>query len=81
MNRHFKRTHEEEVKRFQCDQCDKSFKHGFTLTNHIRIEHEGIRDAFACDICGKTFARRTTLDAHMKGSGGSIGFRILRVWV
>lgn len=50
-------------KPFACDQCDKSFGHSGSLSNHKKMVHEQIR-SHACEECGKCFALVADLKKH-----------------
>ena len=50
------------VKRFVCDQCPRSFKKHVRLVEHKRL-HTGEKP-FACDECGKHFRIRMRLNEH-----------------
>ncbi|TMW48310.1 hypothetical protein DOY81_006619 [Sarcophaga bullata] len=50
------------VKRFVCDQCPRSFKKHVRLVEHKRL-HTGEKP-FACDECGKQFRIRMRLNEH-----------------
>eukprot|EP01084_Bolivina_argentea_P275955 470712_1 len=51
--------------RYQCKECNKSFKHQINLTIHSKIHSA---DAFICpfDTCKKRFARNTNLKQHVR---------------
>ena len=51
-------------KPYSCDQCEKTFTTGGTLTRH-KLFHNGDKP-FSCDQCGKTFARRDKLTIHIR---------------
>ena len=50
-------------KEFQCEHCEKMFKHSDSLRLHIGIEHNGVR--FTCDFCGFKFKQAAHLRRHL----------------
>lgn len=53
---------EEDVRKFQCDICYKTFRRRDGLKKHKKI-HTGERN-FKCDICGKAFIEKGKLSIH-----------------
>ena len=52
---------------FKCDQCDKAFKHGKTLKNHIKTEHGNTPwKGFDCPTCGWNFKMKYKLGEHVR---------------
>ena len=43
-----------EVKSFNCNQCDKQFQTQRQLKNHVTCVHEKLK-SFECKFCSKTF--------------------------
>ena len=58
--------------RFQCDQCDSTFKTSGNLKIHIKRHHE--THSFYCDQCSFKTAMKQYLDKHIKREHQ--GFRI-----
>ena len=52
------------IKEFNCDQCDKAYTSGTSLSQHIDVVHKG-KKSFACNECGHYFGRRGSLKAHI----------------
>ncbi|EGT41897.1 CBN-ZTF-23 protein [Caenorhabditis brenneri] len=52
------------VKRFNCDQCERSFKFQSKLDEHRRT-HLGLRP-FQCDRCHRQFTQKGALKTHMR---------------
>ena len=55
------------TKAFQCEHCDKSFRHKNHLLNHIASTHPDLdQSKFKCAKCDRKFAFKYKLDSHMK---------------
>ena len=52
------------VKKFHCDQCDKSYGRSSDLKKHKEIKHEGLR--FLCSQCDRFFSRQWLLKKHVQ---------------
>jgi len=67
-NRSGRLYHQEQAhfnrKRFQCDQCQRSFGLKQTLMNHIRNKHSNNVRSFKCDLCDKTYKTKSALYNH-----------------
>jgi DNA-directed RNA polymerase subunit RPC12/RpoP len=57
------------IRRFPCSQCDKSFKARLHLDNHF-LQHSGERP-FTCTTCGDTFRHKVSLVTHQRGHSDS----------
>ncbi|XP_055380358.1 zinc finger protein 616-like [Condylostylus longicornis] len=55
---------ENPLERHVCETCGNSYKHAWSLQEHLRI-HTGERP-FVCDLCNATFAKRQNFIVHMK---------------
>eukprot|EP00094_Tigriopus_californicus_P007299 TCALIF_07026-PA protein Name:"Similar to ZNF571 Zinc finger protein 571 (Pongo abelii)" AED:0.33 eAED:0.33 QI:0/0/0/1/1/1/2/0/349 len=58
------RTHSTD-RPFNCNQCDKTFKHQRNLEGHKKTVHSEIRP-FTCSFCGDAFKKKSHLDAHLR---------------
>lgn len=50
---------------FQCDICEKIFRHKKNLAEHMRL-HTNQNLKMTCEICGKEFIRKWSLKMHMQ---------------
>ena len=50
---------------FSCEECEKSFKHFSTLSQHKVSKHSG-KKPYVCEICRKCFSRASILVKHRK---------------
>ena len=50
-------------KRYQCEQCDKSYAFPYDLKTHVRDIHE-LSLTFRCDLCGQNFETKKSLKVH-----------------
>ncbi|XP_053689818.1 zinc finger protein 845-like [Sabethes cyaneus] len=57
-------TPDDELRRFKCNLCTRSFKNRANLWEHTRL-HSG-KLPFACNDCGTTFSRVKSLMAHQE---------------
>ena len=56
-------TMPEEIKKFECQICEKYFENEQSLKTHIESVHEGIK--FQCEICGKEYSDKSNLKRHI----------------
>ena len=54
----------EDLKLYQCIQCEKRFYRSSDLNRHKNNVHKGLK-SHNCDFCGKSFARSDTLKKHV----------------
>ena len=57
-----------EQKRYQCNQCDKSYTQRGTLNQHIETIHQFVKHQ--CAKCGMIFKKRQSLRNHLKFQHG-----------
>ena len=57
------KTYQCNNQKYDCDQCDKSYKEKNYLKQHIIATHLGI--SYLCDICNSKFISRKGLQAHI----------------
>ena len=69
LNSHIKLVHESNV-RYQCRQCEKSFKIHHDLKQHIKAVHEGKK--VQCSFCERDFGRPSDKNRHERQVHGSI---------
>lgn len=50
--------------RFQCERCDKSYKHKRNLLRHAKFECQKIK--FFCLICEKSYTQQHWLRYHIE---------------
>ncbi len=50
---------------FKCLQCEKTFKHKHTLSNHLEQHKDPSEWKWKCDECFRTFATKENLRKHM----------------
>ena len=62
------------IKRFQCEQCDRSFGTSYALANHVRGHHCDEESKITCTICGATFRYKSSLREHQKRCGNPEAF-------
>jgi len=53
-------------KRYECEDCGKSYFDSWILKEHRMKKHEKIAAPFLCDLCGKNFYKFFSLRAHIK---------------
>lgn len=70
VSKHKWQEHNENNKKFKCEQCDKSFVYRGKLDSHMR-SHTGEKP-FSCDACNSTFSQRSNLNAHVKSVHGVV---------
>lgn len=63
LKRHIVTIHNN-VRRHECNYCEKSFKASHHLKDHINL-HLGIKP-YNCDCCGKKFTCRANCSRHIK---------------
>ena len=71
LKNHIELVHKTDV-RHQCNQCEKSFKVGHDLKQHIKAVHEGKK--VQCSFCEKEFVRPSEKNRHERqvhGDGSS----------
>ena len=51
----------DEVKKYNCETCGKTFNRPFQLRVHISTVHEGVKN-HKCEICGKNFSQSSSRD-------------------
>ena len=49
----------------KCGECNKTFKHGFTLKSHIKTIHQELEKA-SCEFCQKTFNHKSNMRQHLR---------------
>ncbi|CAG7835875.1 unnamed protein product [Allacma fusca] len=59
---HYNAVHE--TKKWQCEQCGKSFAKAKVFRKHVRITHSDARP-YVCDQCGNSFKSMTNLQTHL----------------
>lgn len=59
----------DEERRYQCDNCHRSYKHQSNLCNHKR-EECGKEPSYFCPICNKGFKKKQHMQRHMSGVHG-----------
>ena len=57
--------HRQEVQKFKCGLCTKSYASKFSLEYHAK-SHEGPTEKPTCELCGKTFTTLRYLSCHKK---------------
>lgn len=55
--------HEEEERKFKCDECGRGYRHAGSLANHKKTHEVG---SFQCDICGKENSNALSLKSHLR---------------
>ena len=71
LKNHIELVHKTDV-RHHCNQCEKSFKVGHDLKQHIKAVHEGKK--VQCSFCEKEFVRPSEKNRHERqvhGDGSS----------
>lgn len=71
LNKHM-RTHVEDRK-FNCNLCEKKYKSGDGLRNHMKAIHADMRP-FNCSYCTKAFHTNTILTNHLRTHTGEKPF-------
>jgi hypothetical protein len=61
LKQHIREVHAD-FRKFQCQLCQKSFKSGPTLQNHIQIHNKAVK----CSMCPKLFPGKGKLNQHLK---------------
>jgi KRAB domain-containing zinc finger protein len=51
-------------KKFQCQNCDKSYSHNNSLIRHIQTVHQFLR--FQCNLCSSEFTQKSSLTEHCR---------------
>ena len=59
----------ERLRKYPCQECDKTFGYTSHLRRHTKTVHEGQR--FRCDYCGHTASQRVHLRIHIKNKHAS----------
>lgn len=49
---------------YQCESCDKVYKHNNSLARHVQTAHQNLRHC--CTICSTTFTQKSSLHEHMR---------------
>ena len=57
----------QQIRAFECDQCEKTFTRQSHLKGHVNVIHQKIRP-FECDQCKKTFALKQSLNLHIQSN-------------
>ncbi|KAM4525461.1 zinc finger protein 646 isoform 1-T2 [Odontesthes bonariensis] len=55
--------HQEEERKFRCEQCGRGYRHAGSLTNHKKTHEVG---SFQCTICGKENSNASALKSHLR---------------
>ena len=55
---------EDENAQYDCDMCEKRYKHKSHLNRHIKSTHENVR--YNCDQCDKSYSTKTDLRCHIQ---------------
>ena len=55
----------EDLKPYQCNQCEKGFSRSSDLNRHRNSVHKGMK-SHNCDFCGKSFSRLETFNRHIR---------------
>lgn len=63
----------EESRNFECEKCNKKFKHVQTLNEHMK-RHYNLKN-FACSLCGKSFYKKFNVLEHMRIHTGERPFK------
>ena len=50
--------------RFQCKDCERSFRSQPGLWHHTKSKHEGFK--YACNQCDKQYTQKQNLKAHIQ---------------
>lgn len=64
-NKYRRRTEIERKSNLKCDECDREFKHHYSLAEHKSSQHMG-QESFQCRKCGRYYTNRYYLTKHMK---------------
>ncbi|XP_052812638.1 uncharacterized protein LOC128240160 isoform X2 [Mya arenaria] len=72
LTKHVKKDHI--VKRFQCNQCERSFHDAGNFRQHMRV-HDESDIPFECHTCQRRFRHKCTLKVHMRIHTGEKPFK------
>ena len=56
------------LKKFTCQHCDKSYTQSHSLKSHVRIVHEGMKaeKRYKCPTCKEGFTQSHSLKSHIE---------------
>lgn len=68
LTRHYKDSHPDVENPYECKECQKTFRGGNSLNEHISLVHKGIQKEkpHLCQTCGKSFTIASKLEKHVK---------------
>ena len=66
----------ENVKKFQCEICNRNFTRSNNLKKHIKTKHEHVTCTYSCYLCRKNFKDQSSYLKHIDNNKEGLSFSL-----